>query len=767
MKKTDTPVAKDLVLVGGGHSHVAVLRRFGMKPVPGLRITLVGRDVHTPYSGMLPGFVAGHYGYDDCHIDLRPLAQFAGARLFHGEVEGLDLDARRIHVTDRPPLPFDLLSINTGSRPRMDVPGAAEHATPVKPIDSFLDRWEAMVARVLASRGPYRIVLVGGGAGGVELALAAQYRLRHLLAGQGDDPERLRFTLLTQGPEILPTHNAGVRRRFERVLRERGVDVHTDHRAVEVTGEAVIAADRAPVPADDVLWVTTAGAPEWPGEAGLAVDGDGFIQVDRHLQSRSHEGIFAAGDVAALPDPRPKSGVFAVRQGPVLAANLRRAATARPLKAYRPQRRFLGLISTGDKYAVASRGGWSLEGAWLWRAKDWIDRRFMARFNDLPQMEEDDEGPELARGVADSEAIRELSTIAMRCGGCGAKVGSTVLSRVMQRLAAGARGDVVVGLDSPDDAAVLSVPAGKLMVQSVDYFRAFIDDPYVFGQIAANHALGDLFAMGAEPQSALAIATVPYGRERVVEQTLHDMMLGALKVLEPTGAVLAGGHSSEGAELAFGLTVNGLVDEAAMWRKGGLRPGDALVLTKPLGTGTLFAADMRGRAKGRWIDGAIDSMVLTNHKAAECLQRYRVSACTDVTGFGLLGHLVEMTRASGVDAVVSLPAVPFLDGATDTVAAGILSSLQPQNLRLRRAVRDLEATARHPHFPLLFDPQTAGGLLFGVAADRAEACVAELRDLGYPDAAVIGRIEASAEAPEPIVVETEAVPPTPGRRKAA
>jgi selenide,water dikinase len=752
MQGTSVPVVKDLVLVGGGHAHVTVLRRFGMRPVPGLRLTLITRDVHTPYSGMLPGFIAGHYGYDECHIDLGPLARFPGARLYHTEVEGLDLERREVQVAGRPAVAFDLLSINTGSRPgTLDVPGAAEHALPVKPIDAFLAGWEALLRRVLASQGPFRLVVVGGGAGGVEVALATQYHLRQRLAERGDDPARLRHTLLTRGPQVLDTHAPGVRARFERVLAERGVEVRTRHRVVEVTASEVRAEGCAPVPADAVLWVTTAAAPAWPRAAGLAVDDAGFIRVDPHLQSLSHPGVFAAGDVAALPDPRPKSGVFAVRQGPVLAENLRRAATGRPLTPYRPQRRFLGLISTGDRYAVASRGGWSLEGAWLWRWKDWIDRRFMARYADLPVMPAG-AGPALAAGIADSEAIRELSTLAMRCGGCGAKVGSTVLTRVMQRLPAARRADVLIGLDAPDDAAVIEVPPGKVLVQSVDYFRAFLDDAYTFGAIAANHALGDLFAMNAEPQSVLALATVPYGRERTVEEALYELLAGALSTLEPTGAVLAGGHSSEGAELAFGLCVNGLADPRAIWRKGGLTPGDALVLTKAVGTGTLFAADMRRRAKGRWVDGAIASMRLSSQAAAACLRRHGATACTDVTGFGLVGHLVEMTRASGVDAVLELDAVPILDGATETVAAGILSTLQPQNLRLRRAVRDLERAARHPRFPLLFDPQTAGGLLAGVPAERTAACVAELRALGYGAAAVIGRVEPRSEAAEPIRV---------------
>ncbi|MGB5562511.1 MAG: selenide, water dikinase SelD [Sedimenticolaceae bacterium] len=752
MQTVQTPVVKDLVLVGGGHAHVTVLRRFGMRPVPGIRLTLITRDIHTPYSGMLPGYVAGHYGFDQCHIDLGPLARFAGARLYHAEVEGLDLDGGKVIARGRPAVGFDLLSINTGSRPRtLEVPGALQHAMPVKPIDNWLVQWQALQQRVLASKGVFRIVVVGGGAGGVELALSTQYRLRGLLGSQGDDPTRLQYVLLTDAATIVSTHNAGVRRRFERVFAERNIELATRARVVEVGPGSVEVEGQGSRPADAVLWVTQASAPAWPGAAGLAVDAQGFIRVNEYLQSVSHPHVFAAGDVASMPDPRPKSGVFAVRQGRVLTENLRRAGTGRRLLPYRPQRHFLGLISTGDRYVIASRGGWSLEGQWLWGVKDWIDRRFMQRFNELPAMT-GEAAPVLAEGVADAQAIRELSTLAMRCGGCGAKVGSSVLSRVIQRLPEQRRDDVVIGLDSPDDAAVYRVPEGMLLAQSVDYFRAFIDDPYVFGQIAANHALGDLFAMGAQAQSVLAIATVPYGRERVVEETLFDVMSGALEVVARTGAVLAGGHTSEGAELAFGLTVNGFITPDKVLKKGGLRPGDALILTKPVGTGTLFAADMRRRAKGRWIDAAIDSMLVSNQAAAECLPRFGATACTDVTGFGLLGHLIEMTRAAEVDAEISIDAVPLLDGAVETVAAGILSSLQPQNLRLRRAVRDLERSSRHPRYPLLFDPQTAGGLLAGVPSAQAEGCVQALRDLGYSEASIIGRVLERSSAAEPIAL---------------
>ena len=351
----------------------------------------------------------------------------------------------------------------------------------------------------------------------------------------------------------------------------------------------------------------------------------------------------------------------------------------------------------------------------------------------------------------------------MRCGGCGAKVGATVLSRALGNIDPVRRDDVVVGLDAPDDAAIVETGGSKLAVHSVDYFRAIVDDPYIFGKIAANHAMGDIFAMGAEPQSALAIATVPYGIESKVEADLSAMMIGANEVLRDANCALVGGHTSEGAELALGFAVNGLITRELVTRKGDLIAGDALILTKPIGTGTLLAADMRSKARARWVMAALAHMTHSNRKAAEILQSHGVHASTDVTGFGLLGHLVEMVRASNVDASLDLGSVPLLDGVRQTMAMGIFSSLQPQNVRLRRAIRNIEAASRDPLYPALFDPQTAGGLLASVPLARADRCVAALHAAGYPHAAVIGTVEPRSDALEPIVIrlgnQGGAVPP--------
>jgi selenide,water dikinase len=754
MKQAASPVLRDIVLIGGGHSHVVVLRMFAMRPLPGVRLTLICTDTDTPYSGMLPGYIAGHYSFDDVHIDLRRLAEFAGARYYRDEVIGIDREERQVLCRNRPPVSYDALSINIGSTPQLgQVPGAFDHAVPVKPIRRFNERWLALYERVRAHAGSTTIAVVGAGAAGVELTLAMQYRLRNELTALGRDPNELHFHLFSAEPGILPTHNAAVRRSFESVLAQRGVSVHCNSEVCLVEAGHLQVRDGTRFAADEIVWVTQAGGAPWLRDTGLALDDAGFIRVTETLQSETDPQIFAAGDCAAMiGHPLEKAGVFAVRMGPPLAENLRCIITHEEPSRYRPQSRWLALISTGDKHAIASRGWFFARGDWIWRWKDWIDRRFMRKFCELTPMLNPKPADNDAVPLAPAEESQAVSAIAMRCGGCGAKVGASVLTRALAEVQPIRRDDVLVGLHAPDDAAVMRVPPGKAMVHTVDFFRAFIDDPWVFGRVAANHALGDIFAMGAEPQSATAIATVPPGLEAKVEDTLRYMMAGAVSVLNEAGCALVGGHTGEGSELALGFAINGLIDEslAGILTKGAMQPGEVLILTKPIGTGTLFAAHARLKARGRWIDAALESMQVSNRAAMPILIAHGASACTDLTGFGLLGHLVEMTKASGVDAELDMNTLPLLEGAAECVAAGVVSSLQPANLRLRRALRNQEEAIHHPGYPLLFDPQTAGGLLASVPAEHADACLAALRAAGYLHAVRIGRVLEQGAALEPI-----------------
>ena len=719
------PITRDIVLVGGGHSHVAVLKRFGMKPAPGVRLTLITRDLLTPYSGMIPGYIADHYNEAEAHIDLRPLSAFANARVIHAVATGIDLERNYVQVAGRPPVAFDIVSVDTGSTPSTANIEGAEHGLPVKPIDRFLDAYHRLTGEIRDHDGPFHITVAGGGAGGVELSLALRHRLGIAAPDLGKAPDELRFAIVEADDTLLPGYNAAARRKLERALNDRDIAVHIGARLTRVTPGAVTLANGDVLESHKTILVTSAGPPLWIADSDVARDDRGFIRVDDQLRSVSHPQLFAAGDAAAMDGhDLPKAGVYAVRQGPYLAENLRRAARGKPLKTYRPQGQALALITTGDSHAIAARGAFAMEGDWVWRWKDWIDRRWMKKYQELPEMD---------AGGTDGDDTLE----AMRCGGCGAKVPAPVLRRALDRLPPQQKDGLDQGLESPDDAAVLTPPPGKALIQTVDQFRAFIDDPYLFGRIAANHCLGDIFAMGAEAHSALAAVMLPHGEDDKTSDDLYQLLAGATETLAEAGAVLAGGHTGEGAEMAFGLTVNGYADRDAILRKSGLAVGDALILTKPLGTGVLFAADMRAKANGDDVTRAFESMQRSIAPCIPVIRNHQASAGTDVTGFGLAGHLLEMLNASDVDAELDLDALPILPGVAGLVAAGHESTLRPSN---EDSAGNAVPLAARASFPLLFDPQTAGGLLFGLPAGQAAACLAELRAGPAPDAAIIGRV---------------------------
>ena len=366
---------KRLLLLGGGHSHVEVIRRLGLHPPRDTRIILVSPDRYTPYSGMLPGFVAGHYDFHACHIDLERLCETAGVEFRQCHALGADPAANRVDCSDSRALDYDLLSINIGSTPAVqDIPGALDYAIRVKPVSAFITAWDSILGAEKASGTPLRIAVVGGGAGGVELALAMHFRMlaRNRAAG---------IHLFTDTSTILPSHPPEVRRIFERVLGNRGIAVHPHSKIVKVERGVLFRESGGPFHAEHIAWATAASAPGWIVASGIKTDERGFVVVNDALQSLSHPRIFAAGDIAGMANhPRPKSGVYAVRQGPPLAENLQRALSGKPLIAYTPQKIALALISTGDKYAVAAYGRLVLEGGWVWRWKDYIDRRFMAAY---------------------------------------------------------------------------------------------------------------------------------------------------------------------------------------------------------------------------------------------------------------------------------------------------------------------------------------------------------------------------------------------------
>ncbi|QCO57474.1 selenide, water dikinase SelD (plasmid) [Pseudorhodobacter turbinis] len=713
------PQMRDVLLIGGGHAHALVLRKWGMAPQAGSRITVINPGPVAPYTGMLPGHIAGHYSRDSMMIDLIRLARFAGARVVMGRAVGIDRGTKQAILADGRRLRYDVASIDIGIASTLpDLPGFEDHALAAKPLGGYAEGWEAFLAH--APEAP-RLVIIGAGVGGAELAMASAHRL----AQTGRKAE---ITLLERQDEALPNVGEGARRALLAALARHGVVVKTGAMPVAVAKGSVTLADGQVLPSDFTLSVAGAQPQPWLADTGLALH-KGFVTISPTLQS-SDPSIFAVGDCAHMGfAPRPKAGVFAVRQAPILYHNLRASLSGVPLRRYHPQRDYLKLISMGEQRAVADKLGLRLEGAWLWRWKDRIDRKFMAKFEDYPAMKR----PALPKGAV--AGLAEVVGEKPLCGGCGAKVGGDTLRGALARLPAPRRADVLSG--PGDDAGILSVGKG-MQVLTTDHLRAFSNDAALMARIAAIHALGDIWAMGATPQSALSQITLPRLGPTLQADMLAEILAASAEVFTAAGADVLGGHSTIGAELSIGFSLTGLATQPIL--KTTARAGDAIILTKPIGTGTILAAEMAmTNAKGMLLGEAVAACYASMQRPLGVASRRlapHATAMTDVTGFGLAAHLLEMLEGAGLSADVQLDQIPFLEGAETLAALGVASSGAPAN---RAACLGRIAAPVSARTDLLFDPQTAGGLLATVPTDRAEEVLAALQDAGEP-AAIIGHV---------------------------
>ncbi|MFT5610849.1 MAG: selenide,water dikinase [Polaribacter sp.] len=709
---------KDLVLLGGGHTHVLLIKALAMRPITGVRVTLVSEKSLTPYSGMLPGFVAGHYSLAQTNIDLNALCRKSNVRWIQARCGAIDADKKRLGLSGQPGLEFDVLSVDIGSTPDQRIAGAGQYAVGVKPIAGFQQRWQdllidlkisdlqadpeqAITAQKSATSQQLDWGVVGAGAGGVELVLAMAHRLRH--------QTEIRFHLIFRSERILTGYPRRIIQRVERALKKHNIQLHSGFPVNQVTASGVTNNAGEQIALDTSVWCTGALGAPWLPDSMLATTDKNFIEVGPSLQSISHKHVFAVGDIAAnIDDPRPKAGVFAVRQAPYLEENLRRFFAGEALQVVDLQTQYLSLLALGEQVAVASRNGLALSGSWVWKWKDYIDQKFMRQFVEMQMVK-------MQAEPSSADDVNEL----MHCGGCASKLGPGLLADNLAR----------VGSDQVEDAVLWQATPGSWSVQSIDGFRSFMSDESRFAQICVNHALSDLYAMGATPIHAQVWVNLAFNHARL-QQRDHLRVLQAIQtVLSEQNTRLSGGHSSEGVETHIGIVANGEVDLGAQWSKAGSHVGDAIVISKPLGTGVIMAANMQAQASAESVDAATESMLSSNASAMAALLEHCPTAVTDVTGFGLIGHLLEMldSNKQRLVARLDLVAIPLLPGALELAASGWRSSLYPQlEPYLARCDIDPKPQAARKHknrsaaIELLLDPQTSGGLLATLAHDDAK-----------------------------------------------
>ena len=688
-----------LILAGGGHCHALLLRRWAMQPQtrPNRQIILVSCNGVALYSGLVPALIAGVASREQASINLRWLAQQAGVAFVQATITGLN-PQEHLRLHNRPNLPFAHLSLNLGAVTRRQ---GYRDAISIKPLEPALKAISAQDSLGNdANAEPFHCV--GAGLAAVEICLALRQRW-------------------VQRPLSLHTGGRVLSPSMVRALRE-----------------AHIKLSDAPAPdATNTLLCIGSEIPSWLSESGLRCDSNGRVFTRPTLQTLHYPRIFAAGDCAVIQESeRPPSGVWAVRAAQPLANNLERFGRGQSLLTWRPQHRALQLLglSIGSR-----REAWLLWGSiclgphpWLWRWKQQLDHRFMGRFRVQAAMSSDPRGQ---------------ATQSMACRGCAAKLPADPLQQALSNCESGELAS------QPEDAHPLtSNTEGGTLLASVDGFPALISDPWLNGRLTTLHACSDLWASGARVSTAQAIVTVPAVSSVVQVDLLSQTLAGVRSALTEQGACLIGGHTLESRQastlpaaldLQVSLSVTGNTPTGQQpWSKGGIKPGDHLLLSRPIGTGVLFAAAMQGAGSASDLDQVLNQMQCSQHATLEqllSLQKQHpgcIHACTDITGFGLLGHLNEMVAASdSVTIELWIDQLPILPGAMALLQAGISSTLAPANRRalasLGSQVHALKAGRDHSNKldpaleTLLIDPQTCGPLLVSVAPSIANTLLNE------------------------------------------
>ena len=692
----EIPITNDLVLIGGGHSHLSVLMKLSKRPINGNRITLITNEIDTPYSGMIPGYIEGIYSWRDSHIDLYRLCLKLNVRFIHAEVERVSAYEKEIYFKDRPKIKFDVLSINTGIQSNnREIKGAAKYCLPVKPISKLTNNFLNKITNFKS------IAFIGGGAGSVELALAIKKRFLNI-------NQDIKITIITGKRGLLSTFPQKTKLTSLKTLEKFKIDIIEYKRVLEVKPKQIILSDKSLLKIDKAILSTNSMTPKWLAKSDILLTKDNYILVNKSFQT-NYKYVFASGDVIDFNNQNlKKAGVFAVRSGKPLAINIRKFILGKKLVEYKFNKNYLALIGTSKRSAIATKYNLTFNSRFFFYLKKYIDQNFIKKFSDfrirkkftLDALKTD----VLNIFVKHKEKITDKNDI-MQCKGCAAKVPLNALKQALPK-------DIV---STSEDA--VSVPGHPELYQTVDMISSIITDPFLLGKIAANHSISDMVSVNSKITSAMMILQLPLSKTEINSRDLEQVLLGANEIFKTIDCPLIGGHTMIGKDKdpIIGFSILGQKQKKIKIVKNRrkIKTKDLLILTEKIGSGLIFAGINNYLIDSHFQIDVIKQMIKGNLNFGKISNQLNILSMTDITGFGLANHLLNLIKRDNSKTGLTIypNKIPLFEGVNECLNKDIKSSLFKSNYDI--AQKDIIYKRDKSKLDnILYDPQTVGGIAF-------------------------------------------------------
>ena len=692
----EIPITNDLVLIGGGHSHLSVLMKLSKRPINGNRITLITNEIDTPYSGMIPGYIEGIYSWRDSHIDLYRLCLKLNVRFIHAEVERVSAHEKEIYFKDRPKIKFDVLSINTGIQSNnREIKGAAKYCLPVKPISKLANNFLNKITNFKS------IAFIGGGAGSVELALAIKKRFLNI-------NQDIKITIITGKRGLLSTFPQKTKLTSLKTLEKFKIDIIEYKRVLEVKPKQIILSDKSMLKIDKAILSTNSMTPKWLAKSDILLTKDNYILVNKSFQT-NYKYVFASGDVIDFNNQNlKKAGVFAVRSGKPLAINIKQFILGKKLVEYKFNKNYLALIGTSKRSAIATKYNLTFNSRFFFYLKKYIDQNFIKKFSDfkirkkftLEALKTD----VLNVFVKHKEKITDKNDI-MQCKGCAAKVPLNALKQALPK-------DIV---STSEDA--VSVPGQPELYQTVDMISSIITDPFLLGKIAANHSISDMVSVNSKITSAMMILQLPLSKTEINSRDLEQVLLGANEIFKTIDCPLIGGHTMIGKDKdpIIGFSILGQKQKKIkiMKNRRKIKTKDLLILTEKIGSGLIFAGINNYLIDSYFQTDVIKQMIKGNLNFGKISNHLNILSMTDITGFGLANHLLNLIKRDNSKTGLTIypNKIPLFQGVNECLNKDIKSSLFKSNYDI--AQKDIIYKRDKSKLDnILYDPQTVGGIAF-------------------------------------------------------